>query len=739
MAHDSAPTDHLRQTGPNLLKLAKARKFTELDAAWMNNLEQPTVTWAELFEVPEYLVRSNETDQAVLLLWALVASARDKLPPADALPLAKRAALLAPNDGSLKAELAELYLQALPDIPEIRVLLDHCGLKADTLAGLAIERMEHFLRLRPGSYVRDKSSGGVGRVEMVNQLGFAVNFGQSTTVFDPPAAVKLDPLENDDLRALALFTPQAVADLRESDPAEIVRLALKTFGGRMEFRQLKERLTATAIPSSTWGAWWAKAREAVRRSPHIEMTDDAQPYLVLRRTPLSYEDRIRRYFAVASTPSEKFDLALEYLRGTQAGQAPSSAITEQIRTGLEKLAQDFRESQPSLTLAALALLAELKRRVPGLDYTSTITIESVLAKIPEVTQLAADISNEAVFLAILSLIKDTLRDLWADYYARILPGCPSRVCDIMARELIVAQKDRAIAAVIGAITARPESHPEAFIWLWKTACSQKAEGPFAALHPAALTLSLLTLGDWAANVNRGGDREKARALITQLRHTIAANDYRIIRGVVEKCTEEEAHHLNDALNRNRFLSDYARNDIIAILSSTHRHLFVEHKKPWQEDVIYSTPEGLQKRSKELERIANVELPKVAEAIGRAIGFGDISDNAEYRAGLEHRDNLSKKAALIRQEIGKTRLITTDMVKGDEVTVGAKVTTRNLATNEEETFSFLGPWDTDVPNRVYSYLAPFSLAFMGKRKGDIVTAPGAEGPRRYEVLSIALAV
>jgi transcription elongation GreA/GreB family factor len=145
--------------------------------------------------------------------------------------------------------------------------------------------------------------------------------------------------------------------------------------------------------------------------------------------------------------------------------------------------------------------------------------------------------------------------------------------------------------------------------------------------------------------------------------------------------------------------------------------------------------GLEKRQKELERIVNVELPKIAEAIGRAIGFGDVSDNAEYRSGLEQRDSLSKRATAIRQEIAKARLISHGMVKGDEVTVGAKVTARNQATGEIETFSFLGPWDTDLPNRVYSYQAPFSLAFMAKRKGEVVTAPGAEGPRLFEIIEI----
>jgi transcription elongation GreA/GreB family factor len=231
----------------------------------------------------------------------------------------------------------------------------------------------------------------------------------------------------------------------------------------------------------------------------------------------------------------------------------------------------------------------------------------------------------------------------------------------------------------------------------------------------------------------------ARALITQIRHTIAANGYRIMRDVIEHASADEARLLRVALDRSRFLSDYARNDLIGILSTTHHEVFVEVKKPWEEDIIYTTAAGLEKRQKELERIVNVELPKVAEAIGRAIAFGDVSDNAEYRFALEQRDSLSKRATAIRQEIAKARLISHGVVTGEEVTVGARVTARNQATGEVETFSFLGPWDTDIPNRVYSYQAPFSLAFMGKRQKDVVTAPGAEGPRMFEIIEIVPAI
>jgi len=57
----------------------------------------------------------------------------------------------------------------------------------------------------------------------------------------------------------------------------------------------------------------------------------------------------------------------------------------------------------------------------------------------------------------------------------------------MARELIAGEKDRALAAVIRTITHHPDKHPDAFIWLWKTACTAKPPSPKASEAPRSFS------------------------------------------------------------------------------------------------------------------------------------------------------------------------------------------------------------------------------------------------------------
>jgi len=135
---------------------------------------------------------------------------------------------------------------------------------------------------------------------------------------------------------------------------------------------------------------------------------------------------------------------------------------------------------------------------------------------------------------------------------------------------------------------------------------------------------------------------------------------------------------------------------------------------------------------------NVDMVNNSAAIGHAADFGDLSENAEFTAALEQRDFLSRRANEIGQELRRAALIPED-ISNDVVNVGTRITVKDKASKAEEVLTFLGPWDVDLDNGIYSYLAPFSQAFMGKKLGDVATAEGGdEAARDLEITKIEIA-
>ena len=73
-------------------------------------------------------------------------------------------------------------------------------------------------------------------------------------------------------------------------------------------------------------------------------------------------------------------------------------------------------------------------------------------------------------------------------------------------------------------------------------------------------------------------------------------------------------------------------------------------------VSYVTKEGLKKLQEELERLQNVERPKISKAIGEAIEKGDISENAEYDAAKEAQGMLEMRINKLKTVIADAKII-----------------------------------------------------------------------------------
>jgi transcription elongation factor GreA len=137
----------------------------------------------------------------------------------------------------------------------------------------------------------------------------------------------------------------------------------------------------------------------------------------------------------------------------------------------------------------------------------------------------------------------------------------------------------------------------------------------------------------------------------------------------------------------------------------------------------------------MEKLVNVDMLRNSQEIGKAAARGDLSENSEFTAALEERDRLTERANSMRDELRHARTLDAAAISGNEVNVGTTVRLRNVATGAERGATFLGPWDADLPKHIYSYLAPLSRRFMGKKKGERVRASFDEGEADYEILSI----
>ncbi len=146
-------------------------------------------------------------------------------------------------------------------------------------------------------------------------------------------------------------------------------------------------------------------------------------------------------------------------------------------------------------------------------------------------------------------------------------------------------------------------------------------------------------------------------------------------------------------------------------------------------------EARQKLEEEAQRIGyelRVTLPK---EIQKALGQGDLSENAEYEAAKERQATLHGRLAQIRKRLADLSRIDVASVPKDRAGLGSEVTVENLESGEEVTYTLVIPELADGNKSFVSMAAPVGKALMNRRIGDTVTIAIPRGTLEYEVRRI----
>ncbi len=156
-----------------------------------------------------------------------------------------------------------------------------------------------------------------------------------------------------------------------------------------------------------------------------------------------------------------------------------------------------------------------------------------------------------------------------------------------------------------------------------------------------------------------------------------------------------------------------------------------------EKEIFFTPEGLKKTEEELEYLKTVRRREVAERIKTALGYGDLSENAEYDQAKNEQAQVEEKIAKLENMIRNSIVIDEENKDKDVVNIGSVVKVKEVGTNNEETYSIVGSAETDPLEGKISNESPVGRALLGKKVGEIADVEIPDGVLKLEIVSITI--
>ena len=148
-----------------------------------------------------------------------------------------------------------------------------------------------------------------------------------------------------------------------------------------------------------------------------------------------------------------------------------------------------------------------------------------------------------------------------------------------------------------------------------------------------------------------------------------------------------------------------------------------------------TRSGLKKLEDELNDLKVNKRSEISKKIGEAREQGDLSENAEYDAAKDEQRDIEARIEEIEKILKNAEVVDEDEAGTDAVSIGSRVTLKDLEYDEEVTYSIVGSTEANSLKGFISNESPLGKALLGKKAGDHIHVESPSGIVEYNILAI----
>jgi transcription elongation factor GreA len=574
----------------------------------------------------------------------------------------------------------------------------------------AMADFEKHISFDAGNFVYHRT-WNIGRIASIKGDEIVIDFAKSRghKMSLKMAIDSLTTLSKDHIWVLkAVWSKDKLREKVKSDPAWALRTIIKSFDNRSDLKKIKAELVPSVLTTSEWNSWSGKARDILKTDAIFgNATDDIATFIV-RDRPLSFEEKVYNQFKA----EKSFFARVQYLRDfLESGEPDSEFFTEMLGffTSFVRSYQSANET----VVSSYLFLKELAAKYSHLKGSVTIGFAELFEEIEDPVAIYDGIKDAELRKSFLQHVKNFVPD-WADVYIRIFPYSLNAG---MLETLKAAGHEDKLKKMTLDVIENYRDHREAFIWVVK---NLKDEPWFASLSISyeKILITLVHILDISyKEIESHRDTTENRKINKQVQ-TILFKD-----AVLESFLSESRP---DIIERVYTLVSDVKDLDPAIKLSLRRKIMEkwpefkfggEEEKAVVSRGLMVTASKYEEKQRLLAEILDVEVPTNQKEIAYALSLGDLRENAEYKAAKEKQDELNSKVAKLKNEIERAQIFDKSTVTTGKVYFGTIVTLANELSNENETYTILGPWESDPANNVISYLSPLGKKLLNHKAGE----------------------
>ena len=715
------------------------KSFSNVKEVW-HKLVQLAPDEAEFFYHAESkIARTISTERAVQLLEDLYPHFKNEGDWDRAVELLKRVLSYDPKNAWARKEIVECFEAKHAEHSNLDEYIRVSNINQSWRPiHEAIADFEKHISFDTGNFVFHRS-WGIGRIREINgddiTIDFAKKRGHQMSL--KMAINALDVLPRDHIWVLrAVWKKQKLHDLVKKNPVWALKTVIRSLGNAADMKKIKGELVPAVLTPGEWSSWSTKARQILKTNPDFGTLTDKVDHFVVRDQPITYEEKTFNKFKAEKTFFDRVKTVEEFVEYVEK-EGGDGIDSEFFREMFEYFATFVRNPAQvnEYVISSVIVLRDMVTKFPFLKGDLELSFDDFYQQIDDLEGVFSRIDSTDLKRRFLSLVRKHDRN-WGPVFARLLPYHLSR--DILV-DLEKHGQRELIVAFIARVHENYRDMRESFVWLVKN-CEDDPWFEELGIGFEKRLIAMIHILDLTfRDIDNRKEVSYNRKINKQV-HTYLIKEGRL-QTFLDEASEESVSRIFT------LVSDVKDMDPKELLDLKQRVLnrFPDFRF-YGEDVVeasgkktlYCTSSKYDAKQAEYKHLQEVEVPQNSKEIEQAREYGDLKENAEYKAAKERQDSLNTRAARIKTELERARIVKPSDVDPQKVGFGTRVTLKDLEDGGEMIYTILGPWESDPDAGVINYQSPLGAKLMQRREGEEVDFVINEKRYHLNVASIAVA-
>lgn len=590
---------------------------------------------------------------------------------------------------------------------------------------LNLKHVEPLVQLAAGGYCLHKHFG-FGKILSVDTVfaRFTIDFQSKPghTMDLGFAAESLKPICKTHIMARKATDLEGLRQLAALHHLDLIKVVLQSYGGRATLDQIQQILVPDVI-TSDWKKWWEVAKREMKKDGHFIVPLKKTEQIQLQEQLTTLQDRLMNEFRAAKGLKARTAAAGEMLKSFE-DLADKDALMAEVIPALNAEIVSHQRTQPAVALDAIFARDDLRTAAKLDPVPGEVTEKDIWNQDLPFASVMEEV-HMAKHRRALQSFRQSCPDRWVPTVLGALNKVSAKLCGELAHLLIGENKLGLLKETLSRLINQHGASSELLLWLAK----ERSDAYADILGPEVFRAMLTAMERDQFNEkrsNRLGD--------------YVLSDHALLPELIESADLEIIKDLTRALQFSPCYDDMDKRSLLARIVKIYpamQSLISGEQTGKQDTSLLVSWESLERRKLEYDELVHKKIPANTKEIAIARSYGDLSENFEYKAAKDMQKLLSRRKHELEQDLSRARGVDFSTARTDVVSMGTRVTVRDLSSDGVEVFTILGAWDTDPERGIISYLTPVAQSVINHKVGEEVQMDLHGATHRYRIEGIEI--